>query len=168
MKRIFVLVPTFDIIQAIVHELNEVGIKDNDVHIYGGMHEALKRAHLPEASIFQTTDIIPALKRGALVGIILSGLLYALFTLGLSPDIKINALGISAILFFGIFFGVWASSLVGIGIKNPVVVKYQSYVNQGHFILMIDCPDEREHEIASRVVRHHPGAEIAVLPRAVQ
>jgi hypothetical protein len=164
MKRLFFLVPQLSLARTIVDELKAIGVTDQNVHVVGGIPEVLRQEHLHRANITQTSDLIPALKRGAMMGVVLSVVIYTLFSLFLPPSIKFHVSAVLGILFFGIGFGIWASGMVGIGIKNSVVEKYENYVKEGHYIMMVDVPNEREQELSSQVIKHHPDAQIAVAP----
>jgi hypothetical protein len=164
MKRLFFLVPTIKIARDISMELGQVGISEGKIHIVGGAPDIYYEKHLHMASITQTSDLLPALRRGALMGIVLSVVIFLLFYFALPSNIQIHPIALVAMLFFGIGFGLWASGMVGIGIKNPIVEKYEDYVKEGHLIMMVDSPDEREQELTTRIIRHHPGAEIATKP----
>lgn len=162
MKRLFFLVPELKMARDIVQDLENAGIKENDIHIVGKNQEALKRAHIPRAGLWQTSDLIPAIKRGAVIGIALSAAIYILVILMLPANMKIPLLGIVAIVLFGILFGLWASSLIGVGLQHPLIIKYEKYLQKGHYLMMVDSPEEREKELTRRVVRYHPGAKIVV------
>lgn len=162
MKRLFFLVPELQMARDIVHELENIGIRESDIHIVGKNQQALQRAHVPRANIWQTSDLVPALKRGALIGVVLSVAIYVLIKLIVPAHVEIHSLAVAIIALFGVIFGLWASSLIGIGIKHPVIVKYEKYLQRGHYLMMVDSPDEREKELTFRVTKHHPGAKIAI------
>lgn len=164
MKRLYFLVPNLKIARDISSELNEIGVTDDKVHIVGGSPEICYEEHLHMASIAQTSNLVPALKRGALFGLILALAIFLIFTIQLPNNLQINGLALLGVLFFGIGFGIWAGGMIGIGVKNPIVEKYEDYVKAGHLLMMVDSPNEREQELTTRIIRHHPGAEIATMP----
>jgi hypothetical protein len=163
MKRLFFLVPDLVMTKSMVQELEAYGIEERDIHIVGNREATrnLKRENLPEANIVQTSDLMPALKRGALIGIFFSIVLFIVFYLSLPAEIHIKPIALVAILFFGIVFGSWTSTLIGVSVNDPIVHKHEKYLKEGHFILMIDCDDAKEKEIIQLVLAHYPDAELA-------
>ena len=163
MKRLFFLVPNLQMTAAIVTSLEEMGIKDADIHIAGNKEStvALKKAHLPEASIIQTSDLLPALKRGALIGLAFAAALYLTVIFTIPAKIAITPIAIVAIIFFGILFGAWTSTLIGVSVKDPILAENKKYIKNGYFILMIDCEDDKENELIKLILSFYPQAEIA-------
>ena len=161
MKRLFFLVPDLQTTREVAQEMEDTGIGESHVHVMGQRVDQLNRAHLHPASVVQTTDLIPALRRGAVLGLCLSAAIYVLFSLMLPDEIQISGLGIIAIVMLGVGFGVWASGMIGIGIKNEIIERYENYVKEGHYIVVVDVPNEREKEVANEVIRLHPNARLA-------
>jgi len=161
MKRLFFLVPDLKETSNIAHELEEIGVNNHNIHICGGLPEDLEDEHLHRANLLQTTHLGKALKRGPLIGLGFFALIVALFLIVLPANVTITAFGYIAMLIFGVVIGVWTSGLIGIGVKNDVVEKYEKYVEDGHYIMMIDIPPEREKELKRIVFDHHPGARMA-------
>ena len=161
MKHLFFLVPDIKSARGIVHELLQVGIKKDRIHMVGEPN-TVKKANIPLANIFQTTDIVHAIKRGFILGVVYSIAIYILFYIVfLANDIHISLLGTFAIVVFGMGFGFWSSGMIAIGTHHPVLDKYTNYVKEGHYIMIVDVPKERERELIQRVTRHHPGTRIA-------
>lgn len=161
MKRLFFLVPDLKSTKSISKEMEQVGVLDSQIHVVGAHPQELDKAHIHQASLLQTSDLVPAIKRGALLGVFIGFAILGLFSLVLPASVVIPNYAIGIIFVFGILFGIWVSGMIGVGIKNPTVEKYEKYVNSGHYVMMVDVPKEREHELVSRVVRHHPGTHLA-------
>ena len=66
MKRIYFLVPTVEIAKTIVDELLLARIEERHIHILAKHGTPLE--DLPEASLLQKSDFIPAMERGLAVG----------------------------------------------------------------------------------------------------
>lgn len=166
MKRLFFLVPDLKMAQTIVDELVKNGVTKKNVHVIGGSAQTLKSAHIPGASFLQTTEVIPTLKRGFIMGVVFCLAIYALFAIVLPPSVKIHGLGIAGIIIFGMGFGFWTSGLItlSMGLRNPIIEKYSSYIEEGHYVMMIDTSPDREQELTNAVVQHHPGAQMATAP----
>lgn len=162
MKHLYFLVPDLKIARGIVKELLQVGIQNRDIHVVGEDTDNMKKAKIPLATFLQTTDIVHAVKRGIVLGVIFSLAIYLFTYFVFSNDMKITSFGLFAIAVFGMGFGLWSSGMIAIGTHHPVMDKYANYVKEGHYIMMVDVPQGREHELICRVVRHHPGTRVAM------
>lgn len=63
-------------------------------------------------------------------------------------------------LTFGAGFGAWMSSMVGVGMPNRHIEKYEKAIAAGELLMMTDVPRDRIEEIEELVTRHHPEAEL--------
>lgn len=109
MKRLYFLAPSLDSTAAIVDELQGFGLTDKDIHVVGNDHTGLAKNNIHEASVLQTSDVIPALERGAAAGVT-TGLLAGLIAITFPPAGLV--LGGGAVLGLGLFgagFGAWVS-----------------------------------------------------------
>lgn len=161
MRRFFFLVPDLNETKEIVHELEAIGIAESNVHVLGNASEKLKKEHLHEANLLQTSDLVPSLIRGAFIGIGFSVILAGLYAYALPPNIPANYLVIALIIIFGMLFGAWVSSLIGVSVENPVVERFKGYIKRGHYIMMVDSPSEKENELVARVISHHHKVRLA-------
>lgn len=160
MKRLYFLVPSIEATVSIVEELRQAGVIDQDIYVVGKDHHHLQLAHLHEAGILQTTGLLSALKRGLAIGTvigIISGIIASYFA---PSEWTVGASLIVALGLFGAAFGAWASTLVGSSTPNPRVWKFDSAINAGKLLMLVDIPKEREQEIIRLIKRHHPEAVI--------
>ena len=73
------------------------------------------------------------------------------------------ALGGGAILGIGLAgagFGAWLSGMIGISIPSSRLKDYESAIESGSLLMMIDVPKSRVSEVTEMVKKHHPEAEI--------
>jgi hypothetical protein len=68
MRRLYFLIPNIDSAKTIVDELLLARIEERHIHIAAADHHALVEAHLPEASLLQESDFVPAVERGLAIG----------------------------------------------------------------------------------------------------
>lgn len=167
MKRIYFLAPTIESTAAIVDELKEHGITDTQIHVVGKDHHKLQEAHIHEANLLQTTDLVKSLEKGAIAGGTV-GILAGLAAVTFPPAGVV--LGGGAILGLGLFgtgFGAWVSSMIGISIPDRVVEKYEKAIEAGELLMMVDVPKQDEEKFKKLIKSHHPEAEIegAELPK---
>jgi len=164
MKRVFILVPDLKETSDIAHELEASGVKESDIHVCAHVNQAVRDIDLHPANVFHKTHLDYAIKYGPVLGACFVGLIFGLCHFLLPDSIKINGLGYAAILFFGFGFGIWASGLVGLGIKDAMIEKYEGFVSEGHYLLMIDTKPEKENSLIQQILSTHPGTSVAEQP----
>lgn len=158
MRRIYFLVPDVPTARRVVEDLLLARIGERHLHVIARRGTPLE--DLPEASLLQKTDFVPAVQRGALLGWsigLLAGLVaVAVPTVG--PVIAGGAvLGTS---FAGAGVGALASGLVGMGIGNSRIRQFEAAIEAGHVLVLADVPRDRVEELEARVRAHVPGLEI--------
>jgi hypothetical protein len=155
MRRIYFLAPNIETTHKIVDELRAEGIEDRHMHILAKRDTPLEG--MPEASVFEKTDFIPALERGAALGATtgllagLVGLRFAGFAIAGGP--------ILGILFFGATIGTMMSGLAGLQVGNSRVKEYAGAIERGELLVMVDIPKERIDAMSQLIIRHHPSAQ---------
>ena len=158
MRRLYFLLPTVDSAKTIVDELLLARIEERHIHIAAADHHALTEANLPEASLLQESDFVPAVERGLAVGGatgILAGIA-AVTTGGL-------ALAGGAILGIGLAgagVGAWISGMIGISAPSTRLKEFEDAIEKGSLLMMADVPKGRVDEITQLVKKHHPEADI--------
>lgn len=157
LRRIYFLLPDVGTARKIVDELLLVHVPFEHIHVLANADTALEE--LPEAGVAQKTDLVPALERGLAVGGslgALAGLLAVAFPLG-------PVVGGGAILFGalgGTGFGAWVSSMIGVGMPNSRLERFEKAIAQGHILMMVDVPKTRVEEFEELIRSHHPEADI--------
>jgi hypothetical protein len=160
MRRLYFLVPSVESASQIVNELLLARIEARHIHILGRDHHALEEADLPEASLLQESDFVPALERGLAVGGA-TGLLAGLAAVTFPPaGLVLGGGAILGISLAGAGVGAWLSSMIGISAPNSRLTAFQGAVDAGQFLMMVDVPKSRVEEILELVHRHHPEAEV--------
>lgn len=160
MRRIYFLVPSLDSASKIVDELLLARVEERHIHIVAKDTDALEKGHLPEASILETSDFIPALERGFAVGGA-TGLLAGIVAVTFPPAGLV--LGGGAILgtsVVGAGLGAWLSSMIGSSAPNSQLREFEKAVEEGQLLMLIDVPKARVEEIEEMVKSHHPEAEV--------
>lgn len=154
MQRLYFLIPDKETTSAIVDELNAMGLTKDHLHVMGKDWQPLEKEGVPTATLIQTTDVVNASKRGAIVGAVL-GLVMGVIAHFVIADTNVvwMALGVAA---FGALFGVWTSTMVGVSVRDVKVSKYDKAIKRGAMLLIIDVPDEREDAFRTAIKRHHP------------
>jgi hypothetical protein len=160
MRRLYFLIPDVDSAKTIVDELLLARVEERHMHIAAADHHALTEAHLPEAGLLQESDFVPAVERGVAIGGA-TGILAGIAAVAL-PGVGL-ALGGGAILGIGLAgagVGAWLSSMIGISAPSTRLKEFESAIEKGSLLMMVDVPKARVDEITDLVKKHHPEAEV--------
>ena len=155
MRRIYFLAPNIETTHKIVGELRAEGIEDRHIHVLAKRDTPLE--DMPEASIFEKTDFIPAVERGAALGAA-TGLLAGLVGLRLAGFVIAGG-PVLGVLVFGATIGAMMSGLSGLQVGNSRIRDYADAIEQGELLVMIDIAQERIDAIRQLITKHHPDAE---------
>lgn len=158
-RRMYFVLPDFDSAHTVMNDLLLAHVEDKRMHFLGKYGDDLK--DLPQATVFQKTDIVHGMFVGAIVGalagLLVSGILLAFPSL-LGVQLGPWAMLIGALV--GALFGTWASGmLVGSSTPNVRLKQFDHDFEEHHFLLMLDIPYDRVEEIRSMILSRHPEAE---------
>ena len=158
MRRLYFLLPSLSITHQVVDELLLKRIDDHHIHVVA--REGTPLGDLPEASLLQKSDFIPALERGLAVGGI-TGMLAGLVAVTFPPaGLILGGGAILGISLAGAGVGAWVSGMIGVDVPNTQTERFQKAIERGEILVMVDVPKERVEAIEDLVHRHHPQAEI--------
>ncbi|OAI15027.1 hypothetical protein A1359_09955 [Methylomonas lenta] len=155
MRRIYFLTPNIETTHKIVDQLHIVGIEDRHIHVLANRDTPLE--DMPEASIFQKTDFIPAVERATALGAA-TGLLAGLVALRLA-GFAIAGGPVLGILLYGATIAAMMNGLFGLQVGNSRVNEYADAIERGELLVLIDVPKERIEAIRQLVTKHHPSVE---------
>jgi len=131
----------------------------SEQHMHFVAREDADMTGLHEANVLQTSDVI----RAAQVGLVVGGAVGAL--LGIVAAIFFPIVGdkpqwgIAAVLaMLGAAFGAWSSSMIGASTPSHRLKRFESAIEQGQILLMVDVPRSRVDEIEGRLQALHPEA----------
>ncbi len=157
MERIYFLVPNIDTAHKIVNELTESNMDEKHIHIIS--NETTKLDALPEATLMQKSDFIPAFKRGIAIGGT-TGLLAGLVTLVVPGGVALSGGAILACVVAGAGVGSWLGSMVALEVPNTRHEEFEEAIKQGHLLMLLDVPEEKLPSIEMTVIRHYPEATL--------
>jgi hypothetical protein len=159
-KRLYFLVPDVDNAAQISNALKDIGVVEEGVHVVVKDHDKLQMTQLLEAGIVEKTDFLGALMKGGIAGGV-AGLLAGTLLVTFPPEEFIIGGGtILAFTLFGILFGAWSSSMIGISIPNPTVEKLERAIEAGGIMMLVDIPREKENEVLDFMHTYHPETTI--------
>ena len=160
MKRLYFLIPDLDNATQISGALQDIGVAEEGVRIIVKDHDKLQMTQLLEAGIVEKTDLLGALVKGGIAGGV-AGLLTGIALVSYPPEEFVMGGGtILAFTLFGILFGAWSSSMIGISIPNPIVERLERAVEAGGIMMLVDIPKEKENEVLDFMHTYHPETTI--------
>ncbi len=157
MQRIYFLVPDIETSRTIVAELKQADVEEKHIHIVAAAGVALE--DLPEASLLQKSDFLPALERGIPLGAA-TGLLVGLVSIVVPGGIVMGGGALLACMAAGAGVGSFMGSMIALEIPNSRHKDFQQAIERGAFLMLIDVPKESVIEIESLVLALHPNAEL--------
>jgi hypothetical protein len=159
MRRLYFLLPSLSMTNQVVDELLLKRIDDHHIHVVA--KEGIPLGDLPEANLLQKSDFIPAVERGLAVGGI-TGMLAGLAAITFPPAGLV--LGGGAVLgtsLAGAGVGAWVAGMIGVDVRNTQIDRFQSALEKGEILVMVDVPKDRVEAIEELVHSHHPQVEMA-------
>ncbi|AEJ03058.1 putative transmembrane protein [Nitrosomonas sp. Is79A3] len=158
MRRIYFLAPDIAVTKRVVDDLILARIDEKHIHVIAKRNTPLE--DLPEATLLQKSDFVPAVEQGLAVGGS-TGMLAGLIAIMLPPASTVIAGGILlATTVVGASVGAWVSGMVGMSIGNRRIKEFEDAVEAGKFLVLVDAPTSRLKEIEERIKQHIPQAEI--------
>lgn len=158
MRRLYFLMPDVTTTHNLVNELLLSHVEERKIHVIA--KEGTPMEDLPEASLLQKSDFVPAVEKGLTLGAI-TGVVCGLVAMAFPPaGLVIGGGAVFAIGAAGAGIGGLMSSMVGVGLPSSRLKKFEEAINQGEFLLLIDVPRARVDEIEEIVKKHHPEADI--------
>jgi hypothetical protein len=153
-RRLYFVVPDVLSARRIRDELLLARIEDAHLHVLA--RDGMPLGDLHEASILQKTDFVHGAEIGLAVGGgvgIIAGLLVILFP----PDgINMQMVTVLITALLGAVFGVWVSSMKASSVPNSRLQAFESDIEAGRILMMVDVPSGRVDEIRDLVSSHHP------------
>lgn len=152
MRRLYFLLPNLEITHKVINELLLARVEERHLHVIAA--EGAELGDLPKASLLQKSDFIPAMERGVALGGA-TGVLAGLAALAL-PGVVVAGGAMLAIGLLGAGMGAWLGGMIGMDVDNSQVKKFQSAIEQGEVLVLVDVPKDRTAEIEALVKKHHP------------
>ncbi|KWK56747.1 hypothetical protein WT81_06595 [Burkholderia stagnalis] len=158
MRRIYVLLPNAKSASQIIDELLLRHVEWRHVHVLAA--PGVETENLPQATLAQRSDLLPALGRGTLVGWLV-GMAVGLAALLYQPEgLKLGAGAVVLITLLSAGFGAWTSTMIGVNVPNTRLKRFEGAVEGGELLLMVDVKTDRVDEIEALIKQHHPDAGV--------
>ena len=155
MRRLYFLLPNLGVTHKVVDELLLARVEDRHIHIIAREGTSLK--DLPEASLIQKSDFVPAVERGVAMGGatgVVAGLAAMAF-----PGVTIAGGALLAMGLAGAGMGAWLGGMIGMDVENTHIRQFEEAVQSGQLLVLVDVPRERVDDIQDVVKKHHADAD---------
>ena len=158
MRRIYFLLPDVHSAQTIINELLLLRVEWRHIHVIANHNVPLKE--LPEATLAQRSDLLPALARGTTMGGF-TGMLAGLVALAFPPaGLTIAGGAVVAITLCGAGFGAWTATMIGVDVPNTRLRRFEQAIERGELLMMVDVAKDRVEEIEEVIKLRHAEANI--------
>ncbi|MFP3566872.1 DUF1269 domain-containing protein [Paraburkholderia sp. SIMBA_030] len=158
MRRLYFLLPHAQSAKAIINELLLERIEWRHIHVIARQDVPLE--HLPEATLTQRSDLLPALARGTAAGGAV-GALAGLVAMAFPPaGLTIAGGALVAITLAGAGFGAWVAPMIGVDVPNTRLKRFEDAIARGEILMLVDVAKDRVDEIEQMVKLHHAEADI--------
>lgn len=161
--RLYFLVPTVETAKSIIHELQAVGVDEQQTSVIAADSTPLDE--LNEASILETSELRRGLEGGIGVGGV-AGLLGGLWAVTYPPaGLVLGGAAVLATTVAGAGLAGLVSALVAKDIPHPQVKAFEAALARGELLLFVDVTEEQKEQALKTIKKHHPQATIdAVVP----
>jgi hypothetical protein len=157
-RRLYFILPDTRLARTVHNELLLARVPENRMHVIAD--ERIDLEDLPEASLWQRSDLSHGLQLGlpvgGLTGVVV-GVLAVLFG-WITPGYEAKT--IMATVLAGLFVGTWAASMIAVNVPNTRHRAFETDLQQEHILFIVDIPVQRVDEITELVTRHHPEADM--------
>jgi hypothetical protein len=158
MRRIYFLLPNVQSAKGIVDELLLKRIEWRHIHVLA--HPGVRLEDLPQATLAQRSDLLPALARGTAAGGV-TGMLAGLVAMAFPPTGLTIAGGVVVLLTLASAgFGAWTATMIGVDVPNTRLKRFEDAIEKGELLMMVDVGKDRVEEIEQLIKSHHPEADI--------
>lgn len=152
MRRLYFLLPDLTITHQVVDELLLARIDERHIHVIA--KEGTQLGDLPEATLMQKSDFVPAMERGVALGGatgVVAGLVAIAF-----PGVVIAGGALLAMGLAGAGMGAWLGGMIGMDVKNSNVKKFASAIQAGEILILVDVPKDRVDPVQAAIRKLHP------------
>ena len=153
-RRLYFLLPNVARARQVVDELLLARIDDHHIHVMA--REGTPLGDLPEANLLQRSDFIHGTEIGLSIGGA-TGILAGLVAITFPPGgIALD----SWTLLVTAVAGAWASGMIGTDVPNSRLKEFQSSMDEGQILMMVDVPKDKVETVTDMIRRHHPEADM--------
>lgn len=155
-RRLYFVLPDVESAQHMMDEMLLARIEER--HIRFLAKRGTLPDELPEASVFEKTDIVHGAETGMVIGGVagvVGGTLVVLFP---PEGVTLQLVTVLIAAFIGAILGTWVSSMVASAVPNSKLKRFHPEIEQGKVLMMIDVPFTKVQTITDLVTKRHPEA----------
>ena len=157
-RRLYFLLPNVARAGQVVDELLLARIDDHHIHVLA--KEGTPLGSLPKAGIFQRSDFVHGVEVGLSLGGI-TGVLVGLLAIAFPPGgMQLGGWTLLVCALAGALIGAWLAGMIGTDIPNSQLKEFQSAVDNGQVLMMVDVPKDKVQSVTDMIKRHHPEADM--------
>lgn len=156
MKRLYFMAKDVGNARHVVERLLLERISESHIHVIARQDIPLE--HLPEASVFEKSDLVPALEKGVAMGGV-TGALAGLAALAFPAGIVLGGGAIvlaSAVA--GASVGAFSASLKAVDVPSSRLREFEDEISQGQILVIADVAPDKVNQTRSAVAQHASGA----------
>jgi hypothetical protein len=158
MRRIYFLLPNVQSANGIIDELLLKRIEWRHIHVLA--RPGLRLENLPQATLAQRSDLLPALARGTAAGGVI-GMLAGLGAMAFPlEELTIAGGAVVLMTMAGAGFGAWVATMIGVDVPSTRLRRFAEAIEKGELLMMVDVGKDRVEEIEQLIKSHHPEADI--------
>jgi len=158
MRRLYFLLPDTQTAGKLVDDLLLARVEERHIHIVA--KEGTPLTELPEATLLQKGDFVPAVERGVALGGS-AGLLVGLVAVAFPPaGVVLGGGALLASALVGAGIGGWMSGMIGVSVPNSRLKQFEEAVEGGKLLMLVDVPKQRVEEISALIRKHYPQVQI--------
>ena len=134
-RRLYFLADNLQGARSVFNELLLARIHDNHIHLLA--KEGTDLGDLPEASIFQKSDVVHSMLIGLMIGGLIGVIVGIIGHGALNSDlggVMLATTGLGAVL------GAWSATMIGMMVPNRQLKGFEAILEEGKILVMVDVP----------------------------
>jgi hypothetical protein len=151
-RRLQYLLPDVPSARRTMDDLLLARVDERHIHALARRGTSMDGLH--EASMLQKSDLVHGAQMGFAIGAALGTIVGLIVAYTMVGENGWQVLTVVASAIMGALFGAWVSSMVAIAVPNSRLREFQSAIDEGQVLLMVDVPEHRVEEIRERVGAH--------------
>ena len=155
-RRLYFVLPDIESARTMLNDMLLARIECRHIHFLG--KRGTLPPDLPEATVWQKTDIVHGAQTGLLIGGIVGAAAGGLLVMYPPEGVTLKLVAVLMVALGGAFFGAWASSMVASSVPNSRLKPFENAMESGRVLMMVDVPMTHTQEICDLVARRHPEA----------
>lgn len=150
-RRLYYLFSNRTETEKAVNDLLLKHVPIGDIHVMGP--SGVDMGDLPQATALQKTDMV----RGIFIGLLLGGIVGLVGGIigHYVVDMPVSGAVVASTI-LGALIGAWSSGLIALSAPNARLRRFQKKLTDGHFLIILDLPQEKVATLDKYIREHHP------------